>query len=113
EAATALVEWAARDRPLLLLMEDVHLADAPSLELAAYVGRRLARLPVLLVLTRRPLPRDAGADALEHALRARDVLVAELTLAPLPDDAVGALAREAGVTDRADVQQVVAGAEGN
>ena len=113
EAATALVEWAARDRPLLLLMEDVHLADAPSLELAAYVGRRLSRLPVLLVLTRRPLPRNAGSDALEHALRARGVLVAELTLEPLGDDAVGALAREVGVIDHADVEQVVAGADGN
>ena len=43
EAAVELVEHATADRPLVLLFDDVHLADAPSLELVAYVARRIAR----------------------------------------------------------------------
>ena len=50
------VEHAGADRPLVLLLDDVHLADAPSLELAAYVARRISGLGVLLVLTRRTTP---------------------------------------------------------
>ena len=47
--------WRGASR-LVLLMEDVHVADPASLELAGYVARRLGDLPVLLVLTRRTLP---------------------------------------------------------
>ena len=38
EAAVDMVEWACHDRPLLLVLEDVHLADTSSLELAALSG---------------------------------------------------------------------------
>ena len=38
EAAVELLEHASADRPLVLVFDDAHLADAPSLELAAYVG---------------------------------------------------------------------------
>ena len=105
----------ADTRPLALALEDVHLADAPSLELLAYAGRRAARLPVLLVLTRRPLPPRAEVDALEQALRARGVAA--------PDDRarrrcgrrdVARLARRRSRRSAArDVAQVVAAAEGN
>jgi hypothetical protein len=53
EATVELVERAA---PVALLLEDVHAADAASLELAAYVARRIGPHRVLLVLTRRPFP---------------------------------------------------------
>jgi DNA-binding SARP family transcriptional activator len=113
EAATELLAWAAHDRPLVVLMDDVHAADAPSLELLGYVGRRLATLPVLLLLTRRELPRRAELDALEHALRARGALAAELTLAPLPAAALGTLVRELGALSDADVTRAVDAAEGS
>ena len=45
----------------LLAFEDLHLADTASLELIAYVGRRLSRMPVLLILSRRRLPARAAA----------------------------------------------------
>ena len=53
EAAVELAEHATADRPLVLLFDDVHLADAPTLELLAYSRGGSQRLPVLLVLTRR------------------------------------------------------------
>ena len=113
EAAAELVAWAAHDRPAVLVMEDLHLVDDLSLDLAGYVARRVPRLPVLVVLTRRELPRRPAVDALEQALRARGALAAELALAPLDDTAVATLSRAIGALDDADVAQVVLGAEGN
>jgi DNA-binding SARP family transcriptional activator len=113
EATVALLSWAARERPVLLVLEDVHAADRPSLELAGYVARRLAGSPVTLLLTRRELPLSADADRLEQALRARGLVAAELTLAPLGPEPIAALALRAARLSDADVRRVVAGAEGN
>lgn len=113
EAVVELVEWAAAGRPLVVLMEDVHIADAPSLELAGYVARRIQRLPVLMVLTRRPLPERADADALEQALRARGVLAGEVTLGPLGEDALARLVSEVAPLETQEIDRVVAAADGN
>ncbi len=83
EAAVELAEHATAERPLVLVFDDVHLADVATLELAAYLARRIERLPVLLVLTRRQRPRSEGVDALLHAARGRGVPVAEVELEPL------------------------------
>jgi tetratricopeptide (TPR) repeat protein len=113
EAVIALLGWAARDRPLLLVLEDAHDADAPSLELAGYAARRLASLPVMMVVTRRELPASASADRLEGAIRSRGLLGCEQSLGPLSSDAMAALARTAARLEDADVTQVVERAEGN
>ena len=112
EATVALLEWVGR-RPVLLVLEDVHAADTASLELAGYVGRRVARLPALIVLTRRPLPRRTQVDAIEHALRTRGALVCELALRRLPDPQIARLAREVAPQAGSDLDQVVAAADGN
>ena len=83
EAAVELAEHATADRPLVLLFDDVHVADAPTLELAAYLARRIEAMPVLIVLTRRMTPRRDEVDALAHAARGRGVAVRELELQPL------------------------------
>jgi DNA-binding SARP family transcriptional activator len=113
EAVVELVEWMARREPLLLLMEDVHVADPASLALAGYVARRLGDLPVLLILTRRTLPRSGSADALESALRARGTLLREVELGPLHESALASLVRHVAPLEDHDVEQVVAAAEGN
>ena len=54
---TALVdqfEFQARQRPLLVIIEDLHWADATTLEFLALAAERLERLPVLAILTSRP-----------------------------------------------------------
>jgi predicted ATPase len=56
DAVLRLVEWAGAGRPVLLVGEDVHRADPVSMQLCAHIGRRLAALPVLFVLTRRDRP---------------------------------------------------------
>jgi DNA-binding SARP family transcriptional activator/tetratricopeptide (TPR) repeat protein len=113
EATVAAVEWAARERPLALLLEDTHIADASSLELTGYVARRIETLPVLFLLTRRPLPRRSEVDRLEHALRSRSLLRAEIALGPLPAEAVAEIALEVGALPPGDVALVVEAAEGN
>jgi DNA-binding SARP family transcriptional activator len=113
ESAVELVEWATRERPLLIAIEDLHLADTPSLELAGYVGRRLAALPMLMVLTRREHPRRPEVDTLEHALRAQNLLARELTLGALPAEDVASLARATARLSDEQVERVVDAAEGN
>jgi tetratricopeptide (TPR) repeat protein len=113
EAVVEMLGWAAGERPLVLLMEDVHLADVASLELAEYVGRRLPELPVLLVLTRRDAPRRAEADVLRQALAARGALRAELWLAGLEPAALTSLVRSVADLPDVEVGRVVAAAEGN
>ena len=113
EAVVSLLDHAAGRAPVLLVLEDVHTADAPSLELAGYAARRVAGLRVMVLITRRELPRSADADRLEHALRARGLLACELDLGPLDASAVAALARDAARLSDADVERVVERSEGN
>ena len=113
EAVVQFLGWAARGRGVLLALEDLHLADAASLELIAYVGRRLGRLPVLLVLTRRRLPARQDLDAVLAALRARGALAAEIGLEPLPRDAARALVASTAQLPEAAVRQIVALAGGS
>jgi DNA-binding SARP family transcriptional activator/tetratricopeptide (TPR) repeat protein len=113
EAAVAAVEWAAADRPVVLLLEDTHIADPSSLELTAYVARRIAGLPVLFILTRRPLPRRTEVDRLEHALRSRGLMREELRLGSLSPAAVAEIALNVAPLGEADVARVVEASEGN
>ncbi len=52
--ARTILSAAAGSRPAVLLVDDVHWADPPSLELLAYVLRRLRGNPVLVVSTWSP-----------------------------------------------------------
>ncbi len=113
EAVVELVEHAAAGAPLVLVLEDVHGADAPSLELAAYLARRTAGLPVLMVLTRRPHPRTDAVDALRGALPGRGVETLELELRPLTHADMTSLVRAAAPLDDVATARVVALADGN
>ena len=113
EAVVSLLGWASRCAPLLLLLEDVHSADNPSLELAGYAARRIGGLRVLMLITRRELPRSAGADRLEQALRARGVLSCELDLGPLASGPGASLARQVAALSEREARGVVERAEGN
>ena len=54
EALTAQLEVLSRNRPVLMIFEDVHWADPTSLEALGRVVERLRTLAVLLVVTYRP-----------------------------------------------------------
>ncbi len=101
----------ADEGPLLVAVDDVHLADDPSRRWLLEAARRLDRLPVLLVVTERSQydidPRPAGlAQTLSPSL------VRTHTLAPLGDAAAAGIVRAAfpGAGPRWTAQCVRAGA---
>lgn len=88
--ADFLTDLAATNRPLLLIIEDVHWSDDASLEFLLYFARRIVAEPVLLVLTYRS---DEVHPALGHflAMLDRERLAAEFALARLSPDEVDAM----------------------
>lgn len=87
---------AAACAPVLVIFEDVHWADEATLDLIKFIGRRLQRLPVLLILSYRD--DEVGA---RHSLRSvlGDLpasLQRRLCLPPLSAGAVAHLATAAG-----------------
>ncbi len=54
EMTLELLVTRAHRRPLLVLLEDLHWADRPSLELFDYVGERVSQVPLLLCACFRP-----------------------------------------------------------
>lgn len=115
DAVLRLVEWAAGGRPVLLVAEDVHRADRASIALCAHIGRRLAGMPVLFVLTRRDRPAHPEIDALLADLAGRGLDVAEVELGPLRGPEIAEVVRSVAgdVLPGPVVDDVVAAAEGN
>ena len=83
----------SRTRPVALVVDDCHWADAPSLQFLAYVSRRREELGALLILTVRD-GEPSSAQELLAALRA-DPRATLIEPAPLSRDAVGTLVRGA------------------
>ncbi|MGO1052764.1 ATP-binding protein [Crossiella sp. CA198] len=79
----------AEPAPLLLAVDDAHWVDEASLRFVSHLARRMADLPVLLLLGSRPVAPDA---ALTLALGGVDPV--RLTLAPLSEQAVGRFVRD-------------------
>jgi tetratricopeptide (TPR) repeat protein len=69
DAFTNFLRAAAAQRNLILVLEDLHAADQPSLLLLQFVARELRALPMLVIGTARPVD------------RARDAVVADLLAA--------------------------------
>ena len=113
DAVLRLVEWAAAGRPVLLVAEDVHRADRASLALCAHIGRRLAALPVLFVLTRRDRPARPDADALLADLAGRGLDVTEIEPGPLRRAEAAEVVRSVATLPDDMVSQVVVAADGN
>jgi tetratricopeptide (TPR) repeat protein len=85
-------EAAARQYPIVLLIEDLHWGDAASIDLVCHLGRRIARQRTLLLITYRPSDVEALNPQLKRgALDLRTAgLAHELPLGPLTVPEVGA-----------------------
>jgi DNA-binding SARP family transcriptional activator/tetratricopeptide (TPR) repeat protein len=113
ELVRGLLEEVALRRPVLLVLDDVHWADADSLSLLRHLARSAPRARLLFVVC-------ARADELEPAtartlaeLRREGPLV-HVDLAGLDDDAVAALlARRTGVSDPLSARRYRARTGGN
>jgi predicted ATPase len=101
------LEAAARERPTVLVFEDIHWADTNLLDLVLALAGLLRRLPILFLTLARPELTDARPDwgsGLPEYL--------SLTLGPLGEaDARELLARRLGRGEQADA--VIGVAEGN
>ena len=90
----------AAERPVVLRVDDLHWADAPSLRALAYLAPRIAGHPVLLACAMRPGGADDPPELLGPAAAPGAVVV---RLAPLTDAGSRALVRaafEATASDR-------------
>ncbi len=93
EGFLRLLESVAADRPVVIVVEDVHWADTSTLRLLDYVARLVRDARLLLVLTARTgeMPRGHRADLAElERLRA----VTRLELPPLERADVAAMAAD-------------------
>jgi tetratricopeptide (TPR) repeat protein len=68
EQYARLLEGIAASHPLLLIVEDLHWADAGSVSLLFHLGRRLRQAPVLMVGTFRPVEVSLGRGGERHPL---------------------------------------------
>jgi predicted ATPase/class 3 adenylate cyclase len=64
-AVAELVAALAREKPLVLILEDLHWADPSSLELTADVIRATATIPVVYIFTSRPEAAERARSLLE------------------------------------------------
>jgi predicted ATPase len=62
----SLFQEVARLQPLVLFLDDMHWADASTVDLLAYVGGRCATLRLLLILSYRPSDLLVGQRSLQH-----------------------------------------------
>jgi DNA-binding CsgD family transcriptional regulator/tetratricopeptide (TPR) repeat protein len=92
EAVTRLLDRAAAERPVAVVVDDLHWADPASLALLHYAVRGLAGRPVLFLLAFREAEADAPLRDLAAALRCGDGAT-EIPLRPLDGVSVDALAR--------------------
>jgi DNA-binding CsgD family transcriptional regulator len=101
--------------PILLVIEDIHLADADSLALVALLAR-LADIPMMTLATLRP-ERSASARELERLIErlAADGRGEVIELGPLTRDEIGALVRTDldAVPSDAVIEAVSTGSGGN
>jgi len=86
-------------RPLVLLVDDAHWADPPSLRYLAYLARRVRDLPVAAIVAARPS--EPGADAALLAALTADAATV-LRPEPLSEAATAALVRTRLAADAAD-----------
>ena len=82
----------AAERPLCLLIDDLHWSDRSSLRFLAYLERRLEGLGVLITTAARMKERAAESRLMWEI--AQDPAAVSIRLAALSEDACGALVRE-------------------
>ena len=94
EAMGRMLERLAEDRPVVVVLEDMHWADATSIQLSRSLLPVVERTALLLVMTQRN-ERDRAAWALrETAVRDFPHLAGDIQLEPLPTEAERMLLHE-------------------
>ncbi len=95
-------------RTSVLVFEDVHWADAATLDLLKYLGRRIGALRCLLLLSVRDDEVDTEHPLLQVLGDLAPATVVHIALAPLSPSGVAQLAQSSGRSD-ADLHRITAG----
>ena len=105
ELVRALLDDVAARWPILLVLDDVHWADADSLSLLRHLARSASRARLLVVLCVRSAELEPDVAQMLAELRREGPLV-RVDLAGLDEEAVAALlARRTGVSDHASARR--------
>jgi DNA-binding winged helix-turn-helix (wHTH) protein len=100
DALRALLEHAAAQRPLLLVIDDLHWADEPTLRCLEFLAAALQPMRVLLLCTLRAGTANAALEAtVSNVLRHPGAALLELS--GLAEPEVAALLRQHGLADAA------------
>lgn len=115
-AVLELLARAARNTPLVLLLEDIHWADEGTLSLLSHLARSIPKLPVIIVGTYRDTEVDPGkplAKTFDELIRLH--VVERITLHGLPQNAVAEMIRALSGRDPQDalVTLIYSSTEGN
>jgi DNA-binding CsgD family transcriptional regulator/mRNA-degrading endonuclease toxin of MazEF toxin-antitoxin module len=109
EAVARFLAEVGRERPCLVVLEDLHWADADTVAVIVHLAAAVRGLPVLVVVSARD--DEPGAHVTATLAQAPDVL--PLVLGRLPDEAVAELAAALGVSiDPTTLGRVADRAEG-
>jgi DNA-binding CsgD family transcriptional regulator len=112
EAIVELVEQRCAVGPVALLVDDVQWADPATLLVLHRLGRTIAQLPLLIVVTYRSMPRDVELERLLRSLTGRGLV--PISLGPLDrTDAAGLVERLLGARPGRSLLGLVGGAAGN
>ena len=105
-----------REKPTLLILEDLHWADAATLSLLVHLANRVSELPVAVIATHRNADSDIGpalAKALENLIRGRNAI--RISLKGLALEQVGQMLK--GLTNkepsRGSVNEIYLETQGN
>ena len=102
-----LLKWMAAGPTRVVAIEDIHWADQATLDLLAFLARRIESLPVLLLLTHRDGEGAPSVDRILGGVASLPVLE-QLPLEPLSRAGVERLASETGI-DARELHRLTAG----
>jgi predicted ATPase len=112
EEVLALIEELALEKPVLIVLEDLHWADPSSLLAVRALARRAVPLRIVLMCSLRPFPRTGELSAALDALRSEGATF--LRLQPLDDEEAVALVGSIVDLDRSErLGELAARAGGN
>jgi len=106
DATAALLEHEAAERPVLVVLDDLHAADVPSLLLTRFVARELLDQPVAVVAVHRPVDPELQPEHHRH-LEALAQIGVVVPLTGLSPDQVAALVPDPEMA--AEVHEVTGG----
>src|SRR5512141_764072 len=102
-----LLKWMAAGPTRVMVIEDIHWADQATLDLLAFLARRIESLPVLLLITHRDGEGASSVDRILGGVATLPVL-RQLPLEPLSRAGVERLASDSGV-DAHELHRITAG----